>query len=150
MRQQPDHENAAYVRAVHDKGLSFDLGTMSRRRMLAAVGGAGALALTGGSLLGGADRAVAACAAEVESETAGPFPADGSNGPDVRTLSGIVRSDIRPSFGTSTTVAPGVPLKFSLVVQNLGEFRRSKHLPLRVRRISRRASSNYGSYGVGH
>jgi hypothetical protein len=31
-----------------------------------------------------------------------------------------------------------------------GEFRRSKHLPLRVRRISRRASSNYGSYGVGH
>jgi NAD(P)-dependent dehydrogenase (short-subunit alcohol dehydrogenase family) len=31
-----------------------------------------------------------------------------------------------------------------------GEFRRSKHLPLRVRRISRRASSSYGSYGVGH
>src|SRR4051812_47624016 len=30
-----------------------------------------------------------------------------------------------------------------------GEFRQSKHLPLRVRRISRRASSNHGSYGVG-
>ena len=119
MRAVPDPENAAYVRAVHDKGLSFDLGTMSRRRMLAAVGGAGALALTGGSLLGGADPAVAACAAEVESETAGPFPADGSNGPNVRTLSGIVRSDIRPSFGSSTTVATGVPLRFSLIVQNL-------------------------------
>jgi protocatechuate 3,4-dioxygenase beta subunit len=119
MRPEPEHENAAYVRAVHDKGLSFDLGTMTRRRMLAAVGGAGALALAGGSLLGGAGPAAAACAAEVESETGGPFPADGSNGPDVRTQSGIVRSDIRPSFGSSTTVAPGVPLQFSLVVQNL-------------------------------
>lgn len=120
MGSLPDQDNAAYVREVHDKGLAFDLGTMSRRRMLAAVGGVGALTLAGGSLLGGtAQPAAAACAAEVESETAGPFPADGSNGPNVRTLSGIVRSDIRPSFGSSTTVAAGVPLRFSLVVLNL-------------------------------
>src|SRR5882724_2040960 len=120
MGSNPEQDNAAYVRAVHDKGLSFDLGTMSRRRMLAAFGGAGALALAGGGLLGGtAQAAAAACAAEVESETAGPFPADGSNGPNVRTLSGVVRSDIRPSFGSSTTVAAGVPLRFSLIVQNL-------------------------------
>ncbi|GIM90619.1 dioxygenase family protein [Paractinoplanes toevensis] len=122
MPQTPEQDNEAYVREVHDKGLAFDLGTMSRRRMLAVLGGAGALAVAGGSLIGAGGQAAAAAAAcleEVESETAGPFPADGSNGPDVRVLSGIVRSDIRPSFGTSTTVATGVLLQFSLTVNNL-------------------------------
>jgi protocatechuate 3,4-dioxygenase beta subunit len=121
MRDQAHCDNDAYVRAVHDKGLAFDLRTMSRRRMLAAIGGAGTLALVGGARLGAApaDAAAAACLAEVESETAGPFPADGSNGPDVRTLNGIVRSDIRSSFGGYTGTAAGVPLRFSLVVQNL-------------------------------
>ena len=108
--------NEEYVREVHDKGFLFD-----RRRLLGLLGGAGALAVAGGSglLAGGAEAAAAACATEVESETAGPFPADGSNGPDVRVLSGIVRSDIRSSFGTSTTVAPGVPLQVKLTVSNL-------------------------------
>ncbi|MEU4245556.1 intradiol ring-cleavage dioxygenase [Actinoplanes sp. NPDC026619] len=118
----PEQDNDAYVRAVHDKGLAFDLGTMSRRRMLAAVGGAGAIAVAGGALIGAsgkADAAAAACLAEVESETAGPFPADGTNGPDVRKVSGVVRNDIRSSFGTSSTVATGVPLTFSLVINNL-------------------------------
>ncbi|MFC7528409.1 intradiol ring-cleavage dioxygenase [Actinoplanes sp. GCM10030250] len=110
-------DNDAFVREVHDKGLAYDLPTMTRRRMLTAAGGA--LALAGGSMITGtAGPAAAACAAEVDSETAGPYPADGSNGPNVRVLSGIVRSDIRPSFGTSTTVAPGVPLQFSLTVLN--------------------------------
>jgi protocatechuate 3,4-dioxygenase beta subunit len=114
-------DNDAYVREVHDKGLRFDLPAMSRRRMLGVAGGFGAAAVIGGSLAGtgAADAAAAACLAEVESETAGPFPADGSNGPNVRVQSGIVRSDIRSSFGTSTTTAPGVPLQFSLTVQNL-------------------------------
>jgi len=108
--------NEEYVREVHDKGFRFD-----RRRLLGLLGGAGALAVAGGgALLGGGTEAVAAaCAAEVESETAGPFPADGSNGPDVRVLNGIVRSDIRSSFGASTTVAPGVPLQVKLTVSNL-------------------------------
>ena len=113
-----ESDNDAYVRAVHDKGLAFDLNTMSRRKMLAAVGGLGAMALLGRQALSG-DPAAAACLAEVESETAGPYPADGSNGIDVRTVSGIVRSDIRSSFGTSTTVAPGIPLTISLTVQDL-------------------------------
>ncbi|WP_306214757.1 dioxygenase family protein [Actinoplanes sp. RD1] len=116
-----DQDNAAYVRRVHDKGLAFDLGTMSRRRMLTVLGGTG-LALAGSTLLGRTAEArttAAACLEEVESETAGPYPADGSNGPDVRTLDGVVRRDIRSSFGTSDTVAGGVPLEFSLVVQDL-------------------------------
>src|SRR3954468_4453179 len=109
MSPQSERDNDAYVRAVHDKGLAFDLSTMNRRRMLGIIGGAGALAVAGGaSLLGGASSAsAAACAEEVESETPGPYPADGSNGPDVRTLSGAVRTDIRSSFGTSSTVAQG-------------------------------------------
>ncbi|GAA2609258.1 dioxygenase family protein [Paractinoplanes durhamensis] len=122
MPQVPEQDNDAYVREVHDKGLAFDLGTMSRRRMLGVLGGAGALAVGAGALLGSsgqAEAAAAACLAEVESETAGPFPADGSNGPDVRVLNGIVRSDIRSSFGTSTTVATGVLLQFSLTINNL-------------------------------
>jgi protocatechuate 3,4-dioxygenase beta subunit len=57
--------------------------------------------------------------AEVASETAGPFPADGSNGPDVRTLDGIVRQDIRTSVGDANGTAAGVPLEFSLVVKDL-------------------------------
>jgi protocatechuate 3,4-dioxygenase beta subunit len=114
-------DNDAYVRAVHDKGLQFDLRTMSRRRMLTALGGAAALATVGGELLGGgrANAATAACAAEVESETAGPYPADGSNGVEIRTVAGAVRRDIRSSFGGATGVAAGVNLTFSLTVLNL-------------------------------
>ena len=36
---------------------------------------------------------------EIPEETAGPYPGDGSNGPNVLTESGIVRSDITSSFG---------------------------------------------------
>jgi protocatechuate 3,4-dioxygenase beta subunit len=116
VQEHNEQDNEAYVREVHDKGLQFDLGTMSRRRMLAAAGAVGAVgALASVGLAGAAQAALE----EVESETAGPFPADGSNGPDVRVESGIVRSDIRPSFGDSTGVAAGVLLKFSLVVVDL-------------------------------
>jgi protocatechuate 3,4-dioxygenase beta subunit len=114
----PEFDNAAYVREVHDKGLQFDLNTMSRRRMLAVLGGAGALAVTGGALLSGG-TALADTLEEIESETAGPYPADGSNGPDVRTLDGIVRKDIRTSFGTASGTAEGIPLDFSLTVVDL-------------------------------
>ena len=49
-------------------------------------------------------------------ETAGPFPGDGSNGPNALQLSGIVRRDIRSSLVTSSTVAQGVPLTVALTV----------------------------------
>jgi protocatechuate 3,4-dioxygenase beta subunit len=57
-----------------------------------------------------------ACTGAVPSETGGPFPGDGSNGPNVLTQSGILRSDIRSSFGTSSTVAQGVPLSVVLTI----------------------------------
>jgi protocatechuate 3,4-dioxygenase beta subunit len=52
----------------------------------------------------------------IPEETAGPFPGDGSNGPNVLTQSGIVRSDIRASFGSSSGLAQGVPLTISMQV----------------------------------
>jgi protocatechuate 3,4-dioxygenase beta subunit len=130
MRNAQDQDNAAYVRRVHDKGLRFDMQTMSRRRLLGVLGGAGALAALGACATDSSTTAsstspasTAASAAtgssEVASETAGPYPADGSNGPDVRTLDGIVRKDIRSSFGDASGTAEGVPLQFSLVVNDL-------------------------------
>jgi protocatechuate 3,4-dioxygenase beta subunit len=55
---------------------------------------------------------------EVPDETGGPYPGDGSNGVNVLDDSGIVRSDIRSSFGASTTAAQGVPLTIALTVRD--------------------------------
>src|SRR5918994_1069352 len=63
-----------------------------------------------------ASGAGAAVDSVVPDETAGPYPADGSNGVDVLDDTGIVRRDIRSSVGTSTTTAPGVPLTVNLTV----------------------------------
>ena len=56
-------------------------------------------------------------------ETAGPYPGDGSNGVEVLTESGIVRSNIRTSFGSSTTDAGGVPttLQMTLISTSTGQ-----------------------------
>lgn len=51
----------------------------------------------------------------IPSETGGPYPGDGTNGPNALTQSGIVRSDIRSSFGASGTAsAAGTPLNVTL------------------------------------
>ncbi|MET0325701.1 MAG: intradiol ring-cleavage dioxygenase [Ilumatobacteraceae bacterium] len=52
----------------------------------------------------------------IPEETAGPYPGDGSNGPDILAESGVVRSDITASFGSSTNVAEGVPLTIELTI----------------------------------
>jgi protocatechuate 3,4-dioxygenase beta subunit len=57
-------------------------------------------------------------------ETAGPYPGDGTNTSsgstsNVLVASGIVRSDIRSSFLTTTTVAGGVAVKLTLTVVNV-------------------------------
>jgi protocatechuate 3,4-dioxygenase beta subunit len=59
-----------------------------------------------------------ACVAdEIPSETAGPFPADGSQASrqdlNALALSGIVRRDLRPSLGTGN-IAQGVPLELEM------------------------------------
>jgi protocatechuate 3,4-dioxygenase beta subunit len=65
-----------------------------------------------------ADTASAATCDPINEETAGPYPGDGSNGPNVLAESGVVRSDITSSFGSSTTVATGVPTTVTLTIQD--------------------------------
>ncbi|CAH0232297.1 hypothetical protein SRABI83_02657 [Arthrobacter sp. Bi83] len=61
-------------------------------------------------------RAIAECGVEIPQETAGPYPGDGSNGPNVLEASGVVRQDITSSFGTSATKVDGVPLTVTLTL----------------------------------
>jgi protocatechuate 3,4-dioxygenase beta subunit len=95
----------------HDRGLAFDMpNLMSRRRALGVLGGSvtmAALAACGSSPK--TASTTSASSGEIPDETAGPFPGDGSNGPNVLTESGIVRSDITTSFGDASGVAAGVP-----------------------------------------
>jgi protocatechuate 3,4-dioxygenase beta subunit len=121
---------------IFDQGLAFDLETlMDRRRLLKLVGysglGTGLLALagcagsSGGATEGSATTTAAAATTTaatseacsvIPEETAGPYPGDGSNGPDVLSQSGVVRSDIRSSFGDYSGTAEGVPLTIRVAV----------------------------------
>jgi len=101
-----------------DQGLGFDVATLlSRRRALRVFGlGAAAVGLAAcgsGSTSSAGPPTSSAAAGEIPEETAGPFPGDGSNGPDVLEQSGVVRSDLRSSFGGSTGTAAGVPMTLS-------------------------------------
>jgi protocatechuate 3,4-dioxygenase beta subunit len=110
-----------------DQGLAFDVGTlMSRRRILGVLGlgavgvglaacGAGTSPATSAS----SDSSAGTTTGEIPDETAGPYPGDGSNGPDVLEQSGIVRSDIRSSFGGSSGTAEGVPMTLELTITDL-------------------------------
>jgi protocatechuate 3,4-dioxygenase beta subunit len=111
-----------------DQGLTFDVGTLlSRRRILGVLGlgavGVGLAACGAGgpssSASSSSSGASSTAAGEIPDETAGPYPGDGSNGPDVLEQSGIVRSDIRPSFGDSSGTADGVPMTLELTVTDL-------------------------------
>ena len=52
----------------------------------------------------------------IPEETGGPFPGDGSNGPDVLDESGVVRKDIRSSFDGTSGTADGVPYTMQFTV----------------------------------
>ena len=98
---------------------------LGRRRALALFGGAGLAVLAGCGSGGDTDAAASSSSSSSSSgssssavleETAGPYPGDGSNGPDVLSQDGVVRSDIRSSFGSASGVAEGVPLTVDLTV----------------------------------
>jgi protocatechuate 3,4-dioxygenase beta subunit len=99
----------------HDLGLSHDLPRLvSRRRALGLLaGGLGATALAACASSDDGTQVTTSSGgsstAEVPEETAGPYPGDGSNGPNVLAESGVVRSDITSSFGGATGRASGVP-----------------------------------------
>ena len=105
-----------------DQGLGFDVGTLLTRRRLLTVLGLGAASVglaacgAGGST---SSWSSAVPSGEIPHETAGPYPGDGSNGPDVLEQSGIVRSDIRASSGEYSGTAEGVPMTLELTVSDL-------------------------------
>lgn len=124
---------------IEDQGLAFDLRTLaSRRRMLGLLGlGAGAATLAacgvgsssssgGTTTTSGAGVALqsdtttttATASTEMPTETAGPYPGDGSNGPDILDETGVERSDIRTSIGSDTKV-DGVPLTVTLRILDM-------------------------------
>jgi protocatechuate 3,4-dioxygenase beta subunit len=114
---------------IFDQGLAFDLETLLDRRGLLKVVGIGglglALAACSASPSSGAAAASSSTAGTADEscvtipeETAGPYPGDGSNGPDVLSESGIVRRDIRSSFGDLSGTAEGVPLEIELHLED--------------------------------
>lgn len=52
----------------------------------------------------------------IPEETAGPFPGDGSNGPDVLSIDGVERQDIRSSIGSASGTASGIQLTVDLTI----------------------------------
>lgn len=68
---------------------------------------------------GGSDVASTGSCTKIPSETAGPFPGDGTNGPDVLTQTGVVRRDITTSFGSMSGTAQGVPLTMKFKVLSI-------------------------------
>lgn len=110
-------------------GLQRDLtatGTaMGRRDLFRIALGAGAVALFGctdatgatdtGGEGGGVDVGSGSCT-RIPQETAGPYPGDGSNGPDVLGKTGVVRGDIRSSFAGLSGTADGVALTIKLTL----------------------------------
>ncbi|WP_205323610.1 intradiol ring-cleavage dioxygenase [Glycomyces sp. YM15] len=108
-----------------DQGLQFDIGTLlSRRGVLfagagVAVAGLAACGTTDADATESGSTASAEDLTEIPEETAGPYPGDGSNGPDVLEESGVVRSDIRSSFGTGSATAEGVPLTLQFTIYDM-------------------------------
>src|SRR4249920_3687637 len=140
--QEPDLEN-------HDRGLDYDLTRLLHRRgmlkLVAHAGLAGAGLITLGACADATSNADTSSPqggnppgpggasqpkqtrdttnGEIPEETSGPYPGDGSNGANVLTQSGIVRSDITSSFGSSTTKAEGVPLTVTMTMSDFANSR---------------------------
>ncbi len=141
------HHASADETEEHDLGLSHDLPKiMARRGLLGLLGGVGAAAAltacgaddqgsasadSSSSAAGprpggtppaggmGGDSSVEVAEGEIPEETAGPYPGDGTNGPNVLSESGVVRSDITSSFGDASGVAAGIPTTVTLKVYDL-------------------------------
>lgn len=103
----------------HDLGFAHDLPRMiGRRRLVALMGGLGLVAV--------ASPASALECLALPWETAGPYPADGSNVKDGQTVNaliqdGVIRSDLRASFGDYSGTADGLPLTIELTLQDAAD-----------------------------
>jgi protocatechuate 3,4-dioxygenase beta subunit len=109
---------------------------MNRRNLLRLLAGAGVVTLVScssssrttssasststtsasGSTTGSTTSGSTDTSSPIPEETAGPFPADGTNGPNVLTEEGVVRRDITSSFGSGSGTAVGVPATIELTL----------------------------------
>lgn len=108
----------AHDRQDHDLGLAHDMVRMiGRRRLMTMLAGLGIAAADG------LPAAALECVA-LPWETAGPYPGDGSNAKggqivNVLTEHGVIRKDLRTSFGSLHPVAGGVQLDVELTFVNI-------------------------------
>jgi protocatechuate 3,4-dioxygenase beta subunit len=115
---------------------------LERRNVLRLLGGAGLVTIVGACGSGGGDEAASstsststtsatsatsttaagtATATAIPEETGGPYPGDGSNGPNILEEADVVRSDITTSIGDHSGTAQGVPLTIKLRVLDLAK-----------------------------
>ena len=111
---------------IEDQGLAFDLRTVINRR----TGRRGALGVLGVGLGGvllaactpasdsGDSATASADGDEFPTETAGPYPGDGSNGPDVLEEAGIERSDLTTSIDGGDAVE-GVAMTLTMTILDI-------------------------------
>jgi len=126
-RHDDDHDDHGGLhRDLEQTGVAIDRRGMLRlaARFGVAIGGlqimgcgsgASALVDTDGTT-GGSSTTGSSCPTKVPEETAGPYPGDSSNGPNVLNQTGVVRNDIRSSFAGLSGTATGVPLNLALTI----------------------------------
>jgi protocatechuate 3,4-dioxygenase beta subunit len=113
-------ENAGSGDTVGASGAS-GAGTVSSSAGTSAGGasantaGANAAGTASNNTAGSASSGDTTCS-KIPEETGGPYPGDGTNGPNALTTSGIVRDDITTSFAGLTGAADGVPLSVTLKI----------------------------------
>jgi protocatechuate 3,4-dioxygenase beta subunit len=106
-------------------GLMQDKALMTRRSALSLLGAAGFLAACGDSSLTKSTTTTVNSStstqqtnsgAEIPSETQGPYPADGTNGPNALNDGAVVRKDLTSSFGEYSGTASGIPTTFTFTI----------------------------------
>ena len=120
MSQHDDHDEFG---GLH-RDLQLTGAAMSRRRAFRLAAGfgvsLGAIQILGcsgnDSTTDGITDPGSGNCSKVPEETAGPYPGEGSNGPNVLNQTGVVRSDIRSSFAGLSGAADGVPLTIALTI----------------------------------
>jgi protocatechuate 3,4-dioxygenase beta subunit len=107
-------------RVLDRRGALTLLGGAGLATLVAACGssdgGSAAATTTSTAVAAGTTATTASDGTAIPEETAGPYPGDGSNGPNVLTESGVVRKDITTSFGSMSGTAGGVPMTIELTV----------------------------------
>lgn len=100
---------------------------LPRRRAIVLLAGAAGATVLAACAKDGASTAdtvtvdtsgtsTATCSTPIPEETAGPYPGDGSNGPDALSDPAVVRDDLTTSFGDYSGTAAGVPITLHLTV----------------------------------